>query len=459
MLENTQQNQHEGVRTLTLSQMRLSSGLAADAMAGEAFAPALYHDARISVEEIEAGGFGTLDLWSRDVIAFEGDVDLALSQRLSLRRGLLSVAEETPEARISLSAPHVQLIGKVAIEKDTTISPLPGLNTVVNGEYRNYRQGSRNDARLTIQAALIDVQDALQFGGSGVVAMETAPETWTPEAVDRYGFDRVDLISQGDIRFGDSLLNTAGDLNLTARQIYPTTHASAEVVVGADYGNHTGSQYDPERTLTIRGLGDMPEAPFSVFGSLVLRAANIDQGGVVRAPLGRIVLGGIPDPDTYLIDQQFHVLLRAGSLTSTSAAGLRMPYGGTSDGLRYVYNGQALEFDDLANLDGDRSGSASIGTVDSIARGVLMGQVTLTAETGSVIDVSGGGELTGAGFFTGRGGRSTSCARRWPMPIRRTPSAIPMPRSTPSSRRCRASTRRSRPMRARAHRGSASRSR
>jgi filamentous hemagglutinin family protein len=399
VLENTVQNQREGVRTLTLSQTRLHSGLADDAMAGEAFAPELYHGIRISVEEIEAGGFGTLDLWSRDVIAFEGDVDLALSQRLSLRRGLLSVAEETPEARISLSAPHVQLIGKVDIDPGTSGVPAPGLTK--RGVYRNYNQSSRNDARLTIQAALIDVRDALQFGGSGEVAMETAPETWTPEAVDRYGFDRVDLISQGDIRFGNSLLNTAGDLNLTARQIYPTTHASAEVVVGADYSSPAGAQYDPERTLTVRSLGGTPEVPFSVFGSLVLRAANIDQGGVVRAPLGRIVLGGVPDPDTYLADQQFHVLLRAGSLTSTSAGGLRLPYGGTSDGLRYLYNGQAVRFDDLAALDG---GGSSNQTVDSITRGVLMGQVTLTAETGSVIDVSGGGELTGAGFFTGRGG-------------------------------------------------------
>ncbi|WP_141454098.1 filamentous haemagglutinin family protein [Pseudoxanthomonas sp. z9] len=403
ILENREGNGHEGVRTLTVSQARVRSGLADDAMAGDAFAPEDYLGARISAEQIEAGGFGTLDLWSRDVISFEGDVDLALSQRLALRRGLLSVAEGTPEARVTLSAPHVLLVGKVDIPVTAPDVPKPGLVNTIGSAYRDYSPGSRNDAALTIQANLIDVRDAVQFGGAGQVFLETAPNSWTPEAVDRFGFDQVNLVSQGDLRFGDGLLYTGGDLNLTARQIYPTTHASAEVAAGVSFDN-TGKHFDPGRTLTIRGLGDTPEAPFSVFGSLALRAANIDQGGVVRAPLGRIVFGGTPDPDTFLADQQFHVLLREGSLTSTSAAGLRMPYGGTADGLRYLYNGQVVEFDDLAALDGDGNDSASSGTVDAIERGVLMGQVTLTAEAGSVIDVSGGGELTGAGFFTGRGG-------------------------------------------------------
>lgn len=398
VLENREGNAHEGVRTLTVSQARVGSGLAGEAAAGDAFAPEAYLGARISAGQIEAGGFGTLDLWSRDVIAFEGDVDLALDQQLALRRGLLSVAEDTPEARVSLSAPHVLLMGKVDIPATMPGVPRPGLLNTRGSAYRDYAAGSRNEATLAIQADLIDVRDAVQFGGSGQVFLETAPGSWTPEAVDRFGFDQVSLVSRGDLRFGDGLLYTGGDLTLTARQIYPTTHASAEVAAGVSFDN-TGAHFDPERTLAIRGLGEAPDAPFSVFGSLALRAANIDQGGVVRAPLGRIVLGTTPDPETFLVDQAFHVLLREGSLTSTSAAGLRMPYGGTADGLRYLHNGEAVAFDDIAALGGDGK-----QVVDSIERGVLMGQVTLTAETGAVIDVSGGGELTGAGFFSGRGG-------------------------------------------------------
>ena len=387
-----------GARTLSVSQARVRSGLGADAQAGDTLDPSLRDGARISVEEIEAGGFGSLDLWSRDVISFEGDVDLRMSERLALRRGLLSVADATPDARVVLAAPHVLLAGKVAdIEEPQEGQPRPGLVDTIGGGYLGYAPSSRNEASLEIRADLIDAQDATFFGGSGAVHRETAPGQWTPEAVDRFGFDRVELVSRGDLRLGNGLLQTAGDMRLTARQIYPNTHASAQILAGAI--NPGADEFDPARSLIIRGYGDTPEVPFSVFGSLSLRAAQIDQGGVVRAPLGRIVLGKTPDPDTFYTDKRFNVVLRDGSLTSTSAAGLRMPYGGTADGLRYLYNGQAVDFDDAAALGGgDRQ------TVEAIERGVLMGQVTLTAEAGSVIDVSGGGELDGAGFFTGRGG-------------------------------------------------------
>nr|WP_144033889.1 filamentous haemagglutinin family protein [Sphingomonas laterariae] len=177
-------------------------------------------------------------------------------------------------------------------------------------------------------------------------------------------------------------------MTLTAAQIYPTTHARGEVLAGVIGPN----QFDPDRWLRIRGNGATPAMPYSVFGELYLRASTIDQGGIVRAPLGRIVLG--PTPNMNFNNDALHeVVLRAGSLTSTSAGGLLMPYGGTADGLKYFYNGEEVTFRDLADL-----GSAEIEI------GVQIGQAKLTAEEGSVIDLSGGGELTGAGFFTGRGG-------------------------------------------------------
>ncbi|MCD9030833.1 filamentous hemagglutinin family protein [Luteimonas sp. Y-2-2-4F] len=384
-----------GVRTLTVSQARAEGALPAEAAPGEAHEALAAGQARISADEVEAGGFGTLDLWSRDVIAFEGDVDLSLAQGLALRRGLLAVSDDTPDARVALAAPHVLLSGKVrTMGGDLVDAPNAGLVGTGDG-YTQYAPGSRYDARLEIRADLIDVRDSIFFGGAGVVHRELAPGQWTPEAVDLAGFDHVALTSRGDLRFTDGDLRTAGDMTLTAAQLYPTTHASGQAMAGVL--DPDTDDFDPGRTLTIRGHGETPAVPFSVFGSLTLRAASIDQGGVVRAPLGRIVLGKTPDMDSFYRDPLFAVTLREGSLTSTSAAGLRMPYGGTADGLRYLYAGEAVGFDDRAATGGG-------ATLEAVERGVLMGQVTLSAEAGSTLDVSGGGELLGAGFFTGRGG-------------------------------------------------------
>ena len=61
--------------------------------------------------------------------------------------------------------------------------------------------------------------------------------------------------------------------------------------------------------------------PYSAFGRLKLAAATIEQGGVVRAPLGLIDLGAWVNSLVQLLP---------GSLTSVSGAGLVLPYGGTA---------------------------------------------------------------------------------------------------------------------------------
>ncbi|MGV8295164.1 hypothetical protein ACV36C_40690, partial [Pseudomonas aeruginosa] len=86
--------------------------------------------------------------------------------------------------------------------------------------------------------------------------------------------------------------------------------------------------YDANRVIRIEGVAgpQAGAAPLSVLGTLTLNASNIEQGGNVYAPLGRIVMGiGIDDASR-------RIRLLPGSLTSVSAAGLTVPYGGTVDG-------------------------------------------------------------------------------------------------------------------------------
>src|SRR5690606_33746939 len=121
-----------------------------------------------------------------------------------------------------------------------------------------------------------------------------------------------------------------------------------------------------------RSSAATPAQPYSLFGALSIQADTIDQQGVLRAPLGALVLGTASTRE---------VTLRPGSLTSVSAAGLVMPYGGTVDGLVYNFAGQSLN-------------STVLG--QSLPNGwlnVTLGGGSIAVEPGAVIDLSGGGDV------------------------------------------------------------------
>ena len=118
----------------------------------------------------------------------------------------------------------------------------------------------------------------------------------------------------------------------------------------------------------------------------MLTAATVEQAGVVRAPMGSIVLGGT-DSNSVLASR---VSLLPGSLTSTSGAGLSLPYGGTLDGIQWRLDGAVVE---PRNVGG---GALPIG--------VRLVSSETDVAPGAVLDMSGGGELTGAAFVSGRGG-------------------------------------------------------
>ncbi|MDR6672180.1 filamentous hemagglutinin family protein [Xanthomonas sp. 1678] len=348
-----------------------------------------YGHARIGVDRIQAGGFDNLSLLVNGVLGIGDGVDLQLGQSLRLTAGSISLAPGSQGADIALAAPYVRLAGATRSQKDHHAMPYPvpsGLPDVLEG------------SRLTIDSSLLDVIEDVAFGTAGIAAQASG----TPLDVQRAGFETVELRSQGDLRFlkatakDRTSLDTGGDLVLAASQIYPATGALAEVNVGRyPYLNQWGGEavaFDGERSLRIERTGSAePRVPFSVFGSLYLRSAAIDQGGVLRAPLGTIVMGSgntLVDPDEHDVGQPSNVVLRPGSITSASAAGLTMPYGGTVDGLTYTYDGRDVTYQGLGSLMGS----------------VQLDGGRIEVQDGASIDLSGGGKLAGAAFLSGRGG-------------------------------------------------------
>jgi hypothetical protein len=158
----------------------------------------------------------------------------------------------------------------------------------------------------------------------------------------------------------------SADLTLDAAQIYPTTLTTFDVSL----------QDRPNGVLTIARTGT-PTPVLSAGGVLRLAAPTIEQGGVLKAPLGQIELTA-----------EKTLTLADGGLTSTSTEGQVIPFGRTQGGIDWTYplGDQTLLFDIPP------------------AQRVRLEANAIDVARGSIIDVSGGGDLTAYEFIPGPGG-------------------------------------------------------
>ena len=326
-----------------------------------------YGHAALSVEQVEAGGFDHLALFG-DIRA-QGDVTLRMDQSLRLQgvneRYLGFVPGNSAGSRLQLAAPYVRLAQGRWWQPagEGTLRPL-------EAPFDTGRQH-----RLEVDADLIELRDV----------------TWLA------GFDQVGLRSSGDIRMLAPVASTSristlaspGSIDISAARLFPAARAQGRIVAGVPDIGPSGvpSWQNPDAVLRIHGIaGGAQPAPDSAFGSLELVAATVVQGGTVQAPWGRVQLGG----NEFNSNRASRVDLLAGSVTTISGAGLALPFGGTVDGVSWRRNG--ADFDVL----GPGSISIPIG-IDIVAN-------AFSGAAGSVLDVSGGGELSGAAFVAGRGG-------------------------------------------------------
>ncbi len=389
-------------RLFTITQNDPGPVLPAGLLPGESSDALVAGTAQISAQQISAGGFGGVTLFSRDAFVFQGDVTLSAGQSISLEEGYMTDSSAT--GSVTLDAPYVLLSGSTP-ETNSHQTPLG----VISGYSAQTARGV-----FEVNAQEIDIANAVRFGG-------VLPAVGSAPATDLAGFATVDLNSVGDLRFDAPLasdsaaltnLVTTANLNLTAREIYAmgsgssVQGTSALVVAGyAPVPSAASGGFNPDGTLTIAATpGTTPYAPDSLGGSLTFEAAHVNQDGVVMQPLGVLTFGGINkfigDNISGGGDPQTAVSFGPGSITSVSAAGLTIPFGGTTDGVNYEINGQAVTI----------AGSSSFG-LPAVDNGLGTGTITIAAQTtdvqaGAVLNLSGGGTLAGAGFISGQGGSS-----------------------------------------------------
>lgn len=211
--------------------------------------------------------------------------------------------------------------------------------------------------------------------------------------------------ANGDIR-GDGTLSVAGDITMTAGQIYPATLGTFNVFA-YDYTTDRGTA--GRGSVTILGSKTRP-MPYSAGGSLNIFASTITQSGTLRAPFGSIALGwdGTDDnlstavfdsPENPVVGKGLvvpttqSVVLGSSSTTSVSAVdpttgiGLNIPFGLSRDGLSWIDpRGENVTANGLPQ------------------KRVSIAGNSVATEPGSVIDIRGGGDLLAYRWISGTGG-------------------------------------------------------
>ncbi|MFC3555128.1 filamentous hemagglutinin family protein [Alcaligenes endophyticus] len=344
-----------------------------------------YGHARFAAQQLLNSGITTLSLHSDGALSVQDQVVLHLPQAINLYAWVYAQAENTAFTGTSfITAPYIKLAS-------------PG--SVTGGEVNTFHPTFSNSlpsqlhslGTLHVHAsALLDLQGDMGIGG---VAQKYISPTNTgnglPEEVQRAGFNKLILQSEGEIRLLRSQptvqytrVRTPANLSLMAIQLYPGTHANTML--------KAGWQADPDKryTLTIeRSTPQTPASlPYSVFGRLIVEAPVIVHQGVLRAPLGQIMLGSASSGSS---DYTQHLLVAPGSVTSVSAKGLTIPYGGTIDELSWRYLNEVVLLH---------------GAGHPLAGHIALGGQYIDVADNAIIDLSGGGTLTGAGFVSGRGG-------------------------------------------------------
>jgi filamentous hemagglutinin family protein len=401
----------EVMHNLTLTQDTRPSTLAADLAPGQADPSLQVGNTVLSVEQVQDGGFDALTLSTKDLFVFDGNIDLSLGRSLNLQQGIFSMSAATPAAQVHLAAPYIRLDGGSWVGTQETYTP--GL-VLSNLQETHVSDGSA----LILSADLIDLYGQLLSGAAGqqgngdIAGPNGTSVPGLSQALDIPAFAVVSLDSTGDVRFNNSSLTSGGDILVDAAQLYPMSGKSGALTAGllmTTVNGHNIIGVNPDSVLQIRSNGQAAPVPDSVFGQLTLIGGTVDQGGVVQAPLGTISINDSGSVFSQPVVGD-NVILRSGSLTSVSADGLVMPFGGTVDGLTYQGTDGAGNTDTtLYNLGATMinrpNGNISGGNVNGVLpQGITIGGTSIIGEAGAVLDLSGGGDLRGAGFISGRGG-------------------------------------------------------
>ena len=316
---------------------------------------------------VNSSGFAQVWLQSADSIRFDAATSLSTRQSLVLAAQSIDLPAGNVPASVSLDAPFVALgtVGRLATS---------GTAAAVSSDLSNNVQqtATAGNGTLTVNAGQIDL-----VGSTSLVNVQQATlnATGTVVGIGVGSITTSSPRSSGALRF-------AGNLAIDAAALLPSTQTDFTFQAVSDPAFAAGGNLS---ITTPAGAAALP-AQLTAGGTMNFDVGNFRSAGRVLAPQGQISLAATGT-----------VELDAGSVLSTAGSAL-VPFGSIINGTTWTYAASTAS----SNLDPWTIGSATGVSVQS--RGININAPTINAEPGSQINVSGGGDLLGAGFVAGPGG-------------------------------------------------------
>ena len=276
-----------------------------------------------------------------NAIVFDGDVTLHADRQIVLDAPIIEDFKG-----------HVDLETAYAVLGSTLVRKNPG-STILAPDAR---LGNNN---FTVNAQGIDLIGGLTFSGFKQVNINSAGDLRLRGIADDINSGK-DLLGQ---------LNVAANLNISAAQIYPATLT-----------HYTINDTLTDATVSFMGNNAVKSPIYSAAGQLTVNATNINQQGVLEAPFGQLVLNATNT-----------LTLASGSLTSVSGQGSTVLFGQGSGGVNWLY---PLNSTSTNNI---------VVSIPPEKRLELIAK-HLDLQSGSTINLSGGGDLYAYEFVTGAGG-------------------------------------------------------
>lgn len=339
---------------LTQQKQLSANGLnVGDALKNNAIAPSAESTAKqkaqISVEQINQAGFANLSvktylntpLSASRLVLSEG-VELNMAGNLIIDSPISLVSNQ---GNASLTAGHL-----------TLRSP----NQAVNQSLLNNASSLQGNGSLSLNANQIYIDGVSTLGGVNRVNLNAA--------YDIHGQGVRSLVQLGNDATDGGLVSN-GQLNLTARQIYPESG-----------GRLSFRSLGTTGQINVNASQQLAKPVLAGGGILNLQANSIEQNGVLTAPFGVI----------NLIGEQ--ISLGANSVTSTAANNTLIPFATTSTAGE-VFNPQ-----------------------QGLSRPLLESQINLLAsdvnlKQGSTLDLSSGGDMFAFEWIPGLGGSTDVLAQ------------------------------------------------
>ena len=379
---------HGGELSLTLDRSSRSEPISPDFTSNTLHIDVVAQDTKVLAGNLDVGSVipDSLNgqvIVSSDKIANAGIDDLKLTIPYQI----------DPQTSLPRSSGEIRFLGDVNLKAASSIildaqninsgidggSSMAGVATLNTGYFKI---GSSTINGYTIDGVTIDnVTDRSVKGAGSLTANAGYIELKGASLLT--GFNDVNFNSLHDMRAVgvysptgttktlSGALTTVANLNLNASQIYPSTLT-----------HFTFNLPDPSSVLTISGH-NTDITPLSAAGMLTINASNINQNGVLKAPLGTIALNA----DTSLVFGDH-------SYTSVSAEGQVIPFGTILNNV-WLYPFSAAG-NQVYNSQPD---NLSLGD-----KHLAFTSPDIQFNKGSVVNVSGGGNLMAATFQPGVGG-------------------------------------------------------